>query len=167
VRPAVKKGLVGCLAALVLLVAAPLVVGSLLPREHIASGSVVVAAPPERVFPVLQDYANMPTWWKARGTIERQPGEPPRFREVTGDFRGEYRFEEVVPARRLVVALKDDAGYFGGTWTYELAPEGTGTRVTITEAGWCEPRFFRTMLALFGADSTLKECLASLKSHLG
>ena len=59
-----------------------------------------------------------------------------RFAEQSS--MGEVPFEVVSqdPPRRQVVRVIDDDQPFGGTWTWELAPNGSGTRVTLTEDGF-------------------------------
>jgi hypothetical protein len=52
---------------------------------------------------------------------------------------------------------------FGGTWAFELASEGAGTRVTITENGEVYNPIFRFMSRfVFSETSTLESCLGSL-----
>lgn len=46
-----------------------------------------------------------------------------------------YRVTESVPPRRLVTRIAEHNLQFSGTWTYELGPDGPGTRLTITERG--------------------------------
>ncbi|SRR6266849_9242027 len=59
---------------------------------------------------------------------------------------------ESSPLRRLVTQIDPEAaGAFGGTWTYELTPDATGTRISVTEVGWISNPIFRFMSRfLFG-----------------
>ena len=48
------------------------------------------------------------------------------------------------PPRRLVTRIEATPGTpFGGTWTFEITPDGTGSRVTVTERGWIANPIFR------------------------
>lgn len=154
---------------LVVFVGVPFGVGSLMSRDHVGSGSVTVRAPIHDVWKTVSDYEAMPSWWSERSKIERVSGDGATavFREASGDMALTYAFATFEPPRRLVVDLKDDDGYFGGSWTYELEPQGEQTRVTITERGWAGPGFFRFMLAVFGADKTLRGCLDALRAKHG
>jgi hypothetical protein len=61
----------------------------------------------------------------------------------------------------------EDQG-FGGTWTYELAPDGDRTRVTITENGWVDNVVFRFLAKyVFGHDATQNQYLSSLEARFG
>lgn len=165
-----KRIAAGLLLLVAVVIGVPFAVGSRMDRDHVASGETLVRAPIGEVWATVTDFERMPEWWSERARITRvsAAGEPARFEEVAPDFRVTYDFREVEAPRRLVVDMKDDAGYFGGTWTYELEPADGGTRVKITEAGWAGPGFFRFMLWLFGADATLRDCLAALsKKHGG
>jgi len=158
---------VGILA--VIFIGVPLVVGSFMPREHVGKGEAVINAPIGEVWKTASDYEAMPSWWRERRAIKRIADEDgrPRFEEKSDRMSLDYVFQEVQEPKRLVVALKDSSGYFGGTWTYELAPVDNKTRVTITEQGWTNPAFFRFMMAVFGADATIKSCLAAMQKKHG
>jgi len=57
---------------------------------------------------------------------------------------------------------------FGGRWIYELAPDGAGTRLTITEDGFIKNPVFRLLSrTVFSTASTLERFLADLGAHLG
>jgi hypothetical protein len=62
----------------------------------------------------------------------------------------------------------DDGLPFGGTWTWELAPAGGGTRLTITEAGFIRNPIFRLMSRLFFPPTgTMEKYLRALAAELG
>jgi uncharacterized protein YndB with AHSA1/START domain len=165
VKSRLKRIGIAIVVLLVLLIGVPFAVGSMMSREHVATGDAIVRAPIEEVWATVSDYESMPRWWSERGAIVRQPDGS--FRESSDDFVVTYRLREIAPPRRLVVELEDDAGYFGGTWTYELEPADGGTRVRITEEGWAGPGFFRFMVWAFGADATLRACLTALQAEHG
>lgn len=62
----------------------------------------------------------------------------------------------------------DDGLPFGGTWTWDLAPAGSGTRVAIEEAGFIRNPIFRVMSRLFfKPSSTAEQYLRPLAAVLG
>ena len=53
---------------------------------------------------------------------------------------------------------------FGGTWTYELKPDGGGTQLVITERGEVYNPIFRFMSRfVFSHTATMERFVASLK----
>src|SRR5581483_5588477 len=121
---------------LLLVVLAVVVVGSLLPKAHQASGEATVRAKPDAVFAILVDVPAAPTW---RTGVKRAETLSPRdgktvFKEWGDNGEVTYLVEESSPPTRLVTRVVDQTA-FGGTWTYELWPDGEGTRIRITERG--------------------------------
>ncbi|MBK7858040.1 MAG: hypothetical protein IPJ65_05325 [Archangiaceae bacterium] len=69
---------------------------------------------------------------------------------------------ERAPPQRLVTTLRP-GGPFGGTWTYELSPDGGGTRLEITERGEVYHPVFRFLSRyVFGHTATLDGFLKRL-----
>jgi uncharacterized membrane protein len=143
-----KKWLLVALAVVVVLIATVFVVGALLPRRHVASRTRRVSAPPERVFALLRDVASAPTWRRGVSSVDVLPGEPVRWREhgKNGDILFARDVEEA--PHRIVTRIADDSLPFGGTWTFDLAADGDGTRVTITEDGEVKSPVFRFVSTL-------------------
>ena len=150
----------GVLAVLIGIVIA---IGYALPVEHVASASATFARPPDRMFDVISDVQGYPAWRSDVERVELLTGGPPkRWREYGSD---NIAFETVAqePPRRLVVRIADRELPFGGTWTYELAPDGSGTRVTITEHGEVYNPVFRFMSKfVFGHTATIDTFLRDL-----
>jgi len=70
--------------------------------------------------------------------------------------------------RRLVVRIADDSLPFGGRWTYDLSPEGSGTRLRITEDGEVYNPFFRFMSRyVFGHEATMTSYFAAAERRFG
>jgi uncharacterized protein YndB with AHSA1/START domain len=152
----------GSLVALVALIA---IVGLLLPRNHVETRSATVAAPPERVFAIVTNVADYPRWRRSLSAIEVQPPVDGRLRwvEVSGGDRLPLEIVERDAPRRVVTRITDPALPFGGTWTFELAPDGQGTRVTITERGEIRNPIFRALARfVFGYATTMETWLADL-----
>lgn len=143
------------------------VIGWLLPVGHVASRSGVVARMPAEVFARVVDVADYPTWWSDVSRVEVLPPVDgrPRYREHMSSGAVVFETVEALAPTRFVSRIADPDQPFGGTWTFELAPDGDGTRVTITERGEVYNPFFRFLSRfVFSQTSTIERCLAAL-SH--
>ena len=91
-----------------------------------------------------------------------------RFREVGSDGSIVYETDSVVPGKRLVNRIADPSLPFGGRWTYDLAPDGDGTRLTITENGEVYNPVFRFVSRfIMGHTRTIDQFLTDLQRKLG
>lgn len=125
------------LAALIAIVVIITIIGSRLPVAHTASRAAVIAQTPEAVYASVR---------------QRIVGEK------------DYLIAEEQPPRRLVSRVREGLPY-GGTWTFELAPEGNSTRVTITEHGQVYNPLFRFLSRfVFGQTATMDQFLADLRT---
>lgn len=114
-------------------------VGAALPKEHVASRKIVVKAPPDAVFALIAG----PSDWRGL-KHERLSESPLKWRET--DSSGEavtYERVETVAPTRLVNRIADPKLPFGGSWTYDVAPDGNGSSLTITEQGEVYNPLFR------------------------
>jgi uncharacterized membrane protein len=140
-------------------------IGSRLPRGHIASRSILLHQSPQNVYAVVRDFGSAPTWRSDVKRIEVEPQRrgPLHFREEGSNGTVNYELAEDVPNQRMVTRILDtDLGY-AGKWTYVFAPENGGTRVTITEDGEVSNVLFRFMSRyIFGQTATLDGYLTSL-----
>lgn len=68
----------------------------------------------------------------------------------------------------LVANIADKGLPFGGSWDYKLEPEGSGTRITITENGEVYNPLFRFVSRyMMGHTATIDKYLKSLSARLG
>lgn len=125
------------LLMLVLAAGVIFVVGYRLPEAHEASVEREYAYPAARVYQVIATPAQYPRWRKGVQRVDLLPDSAglKRFREYALGDEVTYVVEEAVPAQVYVTRIADKGLPYGGAWTYELAPSGTGTRLTITENG--------------------------------
>jgi len=153
-----------------LLVAVVAFVGFRLPMQHTVSRSVVLHQSPQQVYEVIRDFGAAPTWRADLKSVEveDQPNGKIHFREHGSQGTVNYEVAEEIPNQRLVTRILDtDLGY-SGKWTYALASEGTGTRVTITEDGEVSNVMFRFMSKyVFGQSATMDTYLTSLAKRFG
>jgi uncharacterized protein YndB with AHSA1/START domain len=158
------------IVVLLFVAAVVVVLGLRAPRDHVASRSVLLAAPPETIWRRLVEVEKGPEWRTGLKSVEVLPpeGGKRRYREVSGFGTVTYVVEEESPPRRLVGRIADEGLGYGGTWTFDLAREGSRTRVTITERGFVTNVFFRFLAHhIFGYEKTLDTYLKDLAHRLG
>jgi uncharacterized protein YndB with AHSA1/START domain len=145
-------------------IAAVFVTGWMLPVAHSASRTLVLEAPPDKVFAIVSDASRYPEWNTAVERVETSgdPGPGQRVRLFGSYGEIPYTVEVLDPPSRMVTRI-DSGLAFGGAWTYDLRPDGTGTRITITEDGEVYNAFFRFMAQyVFGHYATIDQYLADL-----
>jgi hypothetical protein len=155
-----------------ILIAIPLVLGAIglfLPKGHRASRTVTLAAPPAAVFAAISNIDAMPTWRSNVKSIERKPDDGKGLLYVEKSSQGDilFRVEASEPNSRMITRIADPKLPFGGAWTFELKPNGSGTDLTITEDGEVYNPIFRVMQKLFfSPHKTIDTYQADLKKHL-
>jgi hypothetical protein len=157
---------VGGLVLLVLIVVG---IGYALPQGHVETREVTVPAPAEKVFALISTPADYPKWRSDVDSVEVLPpeGGKERFRELGDNGPLLMRVDERVPGSRLVTVIADSTLPFGGKWTYELTPSGTGTTLRITEDGQVYNPVFRFMSRfVFGHAATMEKYLADAEKAL-
>jgi hypothetical protein len=118
--------------------------GSSLPVAHVASRSRKLPARPEIVWGLINDPVATKGW--------------------AGDAKTEV-VEQDAP-RLLVSKIVGETAY-GGTWTFEIAPEGhDASTLTITERGEVYNPLFRTVMRVAGQTRSLDGYLAKLQAAL-
>ena len=161
---------VGVIALVVVLVGVVALIGSRLPKSHVASRSILLHRSPQDVYAVVRNFESAPGWRAdvKRIDVDVRAGGPVHFREEGKHGTVNYALVEDVPATRMVTKILDtDLGY-SGQWTYMFTPESGGTRVTIREDGEVSNVIFRFMSRyVFGQTSTIDSYLTSLARHFG
>ena len=153
------------IATLVAIVGIIALIGSRLPQSHVASRETSLPAPPDAVWQAITDVERYGTWRKDVSRIERLPdraGKMTWVEHARGD-RVTFVVERAEPPSVFVVRIADPDLPFGGTWTYVIAPDGTGSRVKITEQGEVYNPIFRFMARfVFGYEATMAAYLSAL-----
>jgi len=148
--------------AVVILPAIVVLIGAALPKEHVASRRMVLKASPSEVFTLIAG----PSDW--RGVkYELLVNNPLKWRET--DSSGAITFErvETVAPTRVVNRIADPKLPFGGSWTYEIAPGGSGTELTITENGEIYNPLFRFVSRfIMGHTATIEKYQRDLAARL-
>jgi len=158
------------LVAIVALIGVVMLVGSLLPRGHVASRSGRFRQAPETLWQTLTDFAAMPAWAPEVQKVERVAdlNGHPVWMHTGKQWSAPMEVVELTPPRRFAMRIADPKLPFGGTWTYEIAPTDGGSTVTITENGEIGSPIFRFMARfVFGYTSTMDGYLKALGKKYG
>lgn len=135
--PSAGRKLVALSLFVLSLVLIPLGLGMREPLEHDATTSVLLRSPPEVVRARIADVGRWSEWnpyigpMRAHGTT-RFETHPDRRTRLDYVLRPSSRPDEVV------VALEARPNRLGATWTFRITPEGSGTKVVISERGFVE-----------------------------
>ena len=140
------KWVIRIIVACIAVIAVIALVGYFLPVAHEASRTAEFNQPPETVYALISDLKNYSTWWPEN--------------EVNVEV------VEAVPPTKFVTRIVGESA-FGGTWTMDIAPTSTGSRLTITERGEIYNVIFRTLAHfVFGYTATMDSCLAAAQRRL-
>ena len=156
------------LGAIVVLILALIALGYALPVGHVATRDAQFAATPERVFDALTNVQEFPKWRSDVESVEVVSRAPRlQWREQSGGDTVTFEVQERDQPRRLVTRIADRTLPFGGSWTFALQPDGSGTRLTITENGEVYNPLFRVMSRfVFGHTATIERYLDDLRRYL-
>ena len=161
----VKKAAIVVAALILALVLTVLVIGWLLPAEHVASGGVTLNVPPDRVFAAISEVGRYPAWRPSVSRVDVLGTEPLRWREHENGDAITFEIVDSRAPRLMKVRIADPDLPFGGTWTYRLTPAGTGTRLEVTEEGVVYNVLFRFVSRfVFGHTATIDRYLADLQA---
>ena len=140
------KWVLWTILTLVAIVGVVALIGYFLPVAHEASRSAEFNKPPEQVFALMADPGGYKGWWDG------------------ADVKTEV--VERVPPSRLVTKIVGET-QFGGTWTFDITPTPTGSRMTITERGEIYNPIFRALAKyVFGYTGTMESCLEAAQKKL-
>ena len=154
---------------LFLLVALMALIGALLPVKHYAARKARFGQTPEAIYSVLAS----PSVWradvKASGALPEKNGRKQWWEQDKHGQKIAYELMEDSPPTRRVVRIADAGLPYGGTWTVEIAPQGTGgSEVRIAEAGEVYNVFFRFLSRfVFGYTRSIEGYLRDLGKKFG
>jgi len=132
--------LIGSFALLVLCV---VVIGSLLPQQHVASRSASFRATPENLFSLIAG----PQGWRP-DVLRDEPVPDTKGREFRRETarNGEtitYELLNRKPPQSITRRIATENLPYSGSWTISLQPQGEMTTVKITETGQVYNPVFR------------------------
>lgn len=140
--------------------------GAMLPRYHVARAEAFIPASPERLAALVRAVEAQPEWRKRVTAIEvvERRADGLRYIERQGRDAILFDFAETVPGARFTGIIADPKLPFGGSWTWDIVPEGGGTRVRIVEDGEVRSPVFRFFARIvFGQEATMRSYLADLE----
>jgi uncharacterized protein YndB with AHSA1/START domain len=140
-------------------------IGWMLPRDHVATRAAQLHQRPEAIWAAITDVDAMPSWREGLKSVKHLPDRNglPAHVEVTSSGEIPLETVEMTPPRKLVSRIAGEHLPFGGTWTFEITPEGDGATLRITERGWVSNPIFRFVSRfVLGYTSNLEMYLRSL-----
>lgn len=156
--------------SLLLLAVVVIIIGALLPQNHVVSRSADFKQTPEALWHTITNISAYPSWRPGIKSAEVLPdrGNHKAWREITSDGPITYEIMQADPPRILVVRIADADLPFGGSWTYEIENSGSGATLKITENGEVYNVFFRFMSRfVFGHSATIETYLKALGRKFG
>jgi hypothetical protein len=162
------KRLLVALAVLLALFVLVTLVGAGMEAEHVAHGSRLFGAPPERVWSALLSIRQLPLDRSDLRNIESasEKDRVPESIEVMGSPVKIEAPTQRPPAELVVTTVERDLP-FSGTWTFQLAPEVNGTRLTIVEAATIRSRPLRFFVkTILGEDVLMEGIFRAVKRKL-
>src|ERR1700730_172593 len=112
----------------------------------------------------------MPAWRQGLKSVKRLPDKNglPAWVETLDSGTIPLETVESVPPTKLVVRIADAKLPFGGTWTYEITPLPSGSRLRIQEDVEIYNPVFRFLARfVFGYTGTINTYLRSMAKKFG
>src|SRR5665213_3634317 len=163
------------IGVLIMLVLIAFVIGMLLPQSHVATRSVRLDAATADVWNMVTNVRSAPMWRKDIIGVDTLPSHDNKlaWRERTSHgaitYEGQIlRSPTAAGPGAFVSRIMDKDLAFGGMWTTEVIPDGTGTRVTITEHGEVYNPVIRFVSRyIMGHTATIDAYLRALGKYYG
>lgn len=157
------------LASLAALVAVVVLWGWMLPQGHVATRVLRLDRTPVEVWAAITDFQGQAAWRSDIQSVEKVPGAATEtWKEVGRNGGMPLATTEIDPPRRLVRTIADPSLPFGGRWIYEVAAEGSGSTLTITEDGQVYNPIFRFVSHYFmNQAGTIETVMRDLAKHFG
>lgn len=143
-------------------------VGAMLPKQHVDTRTVSLRQSPEAVWAAI---TAAPDWRPDIRSFQELPSRDGHRLWRETDVHGQtvtYEAVESIPPQRLVVRIADPTLPFGGTWTYVIAAQPSGSSLTITENGEVYNPVFRFVSHfIMGETATMDAYIKALQSRPG
>ncbi len=141
------------LAGAILVSAAFIVVliGLMLPKQHVAARALALHRKPEDVFQLISDFKAAPSWRSDVREVELLPPSEGHIRYRERGANGIITMEivESNSPSRMVSQIADKSLPFGGMWIFDISPTVEGCRLNITERGEIYNPVFRFVSRFF------------------
>jgi hypothetical protein len=154
---------------LFLMVALMALIGALLPVKHYAARKARFGQTPDAIYSVLAGPSGWRADVKASGALPEKNGRKQWWEQDKHGQKIAYELLEDLPPTRRVVRIADAGLPYGGTWTFEIAPQGAGgSEVRVAEAGEVYNVFFRFLSRfVFGYTGSIEGYLRDLGTRFG
>ena len=155
---------------LVVIILAVTVIGMALPQSHSVQRTARLSVSPERVWSLITDVAAYPSWRSDVTSVEQLPpyNGHPAWREISKGNKLAFEATASEPSSHFVTRITDKGIPFGGSWDYRIVPDGSGSRITITENGEVYHPIFRFVSKfVMGHTATIDKYLTSLSARAG
>ena len=133
-----RRWVVTAIIVLLILAAAVMFGGMLLPARHEVSRTLTLSRTPEAVWRAISDSVRIRSWRRDLIQLEHLPDSASHaiWREIGDDGRGTLvvRREELPPVRLVTDRITEAHGP-SGEWTYAITRAPSGIDLTITERG--------------------------------
>jgi len=163
--------ILGFFTALALMLALATLVGSRLPKTHVAASRLRLEAPVDEIWEIVTDFTNYPKWRPGLARVDAGPmieGQPSWYEYCSSKIKVHLKITECEPKKRLVTQLVGEKLPIFGAWEYEFTDDKGGTMLTITERDKVyNPllRFFTRLV--FPGHAAMDVFLMALARHSG
>ncbi len=166
-----RKKMMNTILIIVGIITVPILVvligGMMLPVNHTASVEKTFATKPDRIWSLLTDIEGQPKWRTDLKSIKVVSQDPVSWVETSGFGEIPMKVERIESNQTLVTRINSTELPFGGTWTFKLEPQGSSTKLTITEDGEVRQPVFRFLSKyVFGHTKTLNTYMGHLETFL-
>ena len=105
-----------------------ILIGTILPKEHVASRKLVLHRTPEEVFALISDFRSAPAWRRGVRQVVLQPADsgPVHFVEKGKNGSMAMLLRESHRPTRLVTEIADKSLPFGGSWIFDISSTELG-----------------------------------------
>jgi hypothetical protein len=155
--------------ALILIVALMALIGSLLPVKHYATRKARFRQTPEAIYGLLAGPSGWRSGVKASGPLPDRNGRKQWWEQDNHGHKIEYELVEDSPPNRRVTRIAGSGLPYGGTWTFDIAPQSIGgSEVRVAEAGEVYNVLFRFLSRfVFGYAGSIESYLQDMAKKFG
>jgi hypothetical protein len=155
--------------ALVLSIIVMALIGALLPVKHYATRKARFRQTPAAIYALLAGPSTWRSGVKALGALPEKDGRKQWWEQDKRGRKTAYELIEDSPPTRRVTRIAGAGLPFGGTWTFEIAPQpGGGSEVRIAEAGEVYNVLFRFLSRfVFGYAGSIEGYLNDIGRKFG
>ena len=156
-------------AVAVVIVGSVAVIGLTLPQDHIVSRTARLSATPDSVWGIITNVPDFPKWRKDVKSVEVVQGATLfTWREHMSHSNLTFEATTLEPPAHLVAHIVGKSEGFGGSWDYQIEPDGSGSKITITENGQVYNPIFRFVSTyVIGQTATIDKYLSFLAARTG